>query len=182
MKRRKTEPDSQPAQEQGEAGSNDEQPFFGLPNELACLIWCKLDQQSQHRFMCASRQVAKNPVILAQIQYLSCYAERNDPLYQLSSFPSQAQLRRLKVVSSSPEVTAQFVQAAAGSQRAQTLLGRVHELRFEERVSRRAGQRNLLTSHAADDDGAHGAHNTAYACSLPCRASWTRSKMAWSSA
>lgn len=102
--------------------------FQKLPDEVIGVIWRSLDQRSQHNFMLASKHMARNPSILAQIQSLSFRVKEN-ALKNLLRFPSRAQLRRMHVTNKSSMWTcADFLNAAAGSRHARQLLKGLHEL------------------------------------------------------
>lgn len=136
MKRAQTEPDSQdgraPQEEDAGASSPGGTQFHGLHSELVGLMFRRLDQRSQHSFMLASKQVAQNPAILAQIQFLNCSSDVDDPLGQLLRFPGRARMQRLSVLLWERGASvAAFLYAAASDRGAMERLVGLKELRFK---------------------------------------------------
>lgn len=106
MEDARPEPDagnSDPGLQDTEAASSDGPEFSGLPEEIFGIIFSKLDQPSQHRFMQASKQVAMSPSVLAQICAQTLTVTRaTDSVEMLSCFPVRAHLRRLYISSRTP--------------------------------------------------------------------------------
>lgn len=127
MKRAKTEPESQGAQEgQEQAGAiNDDQPFYTLPDEVVGLIWRKLDQRSQHNFMIASKEVARSKAVLSQIELIREYGGYIKDT-ALEGFPKRALLRRVHVDGN----ILSFVRSIADDGQKRQLVRQVQELHF----------------------------------------------------